>query len=190
MNGRLQYVKGLKPHPNHPLNKLADSVNRANQSLLSVMKLLLFIVFGACTACALVRPQPAPAPAHPWEGANVVAVQMPDSGAVALARVVRALEQYGFHVRSVNPTAVETEPLPAENRRCSASIQVQLVGHTALLSGQNYCQVLFGTPRPLNYSARIQVPYSNYDCMAWGVAQLEAVAQALQGEKIPHFRRP
>jgi len=120
----------------------------------------------------------------------VVAVLLPDSGAAATARIARLLEQRGFRVTGQHATALDTAPMPAENKQCAASVQVQVMGHTALLSGQNFCWVLSGRPRPLYYSARSQVPALNYDCVAWGLTQVEAVAEALHGEKTVHFRRP
>lgn len=155
-----------------------------------MVKPLLFVVLSACAACAPTRPYPARTHAHIWEGANVVAVLLPDSGAVAIARITRLLEQRGFHVTGHYAATLETAPMPAENQHCAASVQVQVMGHTALLSGQNFCWLLSGRARPLYYSARSQVPALNYDCVAWGLNQLEAVAEALHGEKTVHFRRP
>jgi hypothetical protein len=125
------------------------------------------------------------------EGANVVAVLLADSGAVARARVVQVLTQRGYRVTAeAAGERVETAPTLAGNRRCSTVLQGLILGHVVLLSGHALCELHGQRPRPLTHSAYSHVTFQNYDCVAWGWNEVEAVAQALHGDKVFRFQHP
>jgi hypothetical protein len=93
-------------------------------------------LFGLGLFLAAFPAQAQQQPADPVEGANVVAVRLADSAAVALKRVVRVLESRGYRVQTCDsiPWRVETKghQTPAD---CLVSIQATVLGHSVLLSG-------------------------------------------------------
>lgn len=141
-----------------------------------------------CVSFPAQAQQPVPGPV---EGANVVAVLLVDSGAVAWARTAQLLTARGYHVPARDAAALwlETEPRrPPEG--CFTSLRATVMGHTVLLSGTSRCVLVNHLPHPLWYSAQSHVPFANFDCYAWGWDELLAVAQGLSGRKIVSFRRP
>lgn len=125
----------------------------------------------------------------PPEGATVIAVLLPDSGAVAFERVARLLVQQGYSVETRDPTAqrLTTAPHPLAEAPFSTSVQAIVMGHTVLFSGSVFYKTS-RSGRALMYSAYSHVHFANYDYVAAGWRELEAIVQALPGKrKVVHF---
>ncbi|MDO7854355.1 hypothetical protein [Hymenobacter convexus] len=128
-------------------------------------------------------------PAHE-EGVNVIAVAMPDSGAVLLERVARVLLQQGYLISSRDQTTLQltTEPQPLHGCRCAATFQVTVMGHAALLSGV-VSRPLSSFISPLYYSAFSHVAFQNLDYVAEAWSLLETIAHGLSDEAV-YFQHP
>jgi hypothetical protein len=126
----------------------------------------------------------------PVEGANVVAVLLADSGAVAWKRVVRVLQALGYSLQTRDSITGRIETKARQAAKCFTTVEVILLGHTVLLSGKAMCQSWYYKPRPVWYSAQSHVHFANFDCYAWGWNQLAAIAEELKGKKVVSFRHP
>jgi len=123
---------------------------------------------------------------HPREGARGVAVLLADSGAVAWARTAQALATLGYRVQERDSAAgrLGTEAWFIEGQaQCLTSVEALVLGHTVLLTGTSYCPLFHHKPLPVYYSATSHVPFANFDCFAWGWAEVNVVARALGGRK-------
>jgi hypothetical protein len=147
------------------------------------------LVLGLSLAAFSARAQqPAPGPV---EGADILAVLLSDSGAVARGRVVQVLEAQGYQVLPYNATTHQLETKAKQTpESCLTSIQVTVLGHTVLLSAASWCQFEHYRPQPVHYSAQSQVHFANFDCYAWGWCELAVVAKDLAGRKTVSFRHP
>lgn len=147
------------------------------------------LVLGLSLAAVSARAQqPVPGPV---EGADILAVLLPDSGAVAREYLVAVLHARGYQVLPYNAVTHQLETTAKQTpERCLTSIQATVLGHTVLLSASAWCQLHYYRPRPVHYSAQSQVPFANFDCYAWGWRELTAVAKDLAGLKIVSFRHP
>ena len=116
-------------------------------------------------APALAQQKP---PAHP-EDTNVIAVLLPDSGAVAFGRLAQMLVKRGYRIKVRDQMALH---LKTEPRRIydgdifSASVELIQMGHTALFSGMGYRDSPGYRSVPLAYSAHSQVTVGNFDFVA------------------------
>jgi len=129
--------------------------------------------------------------AGPLEGADVVAVLLPDSGAMALKRVVQVLEARGYRVQTYDSIRGRVETQARQSpESCLTSLQATVLGHTVLLSATSLCILHSYRPHPVRYSAYSQVPFANFDCYAWAWRELAAAAKGLAGKKTVSFRHP
>jgi hypothetical protein len=127
----------------------------------------------------------------PLEGADVVAVLLADSGAVAWQRVCQVLQVRGYQLLTRDSTTWQLETKPLQTPAlCLTSIQAIVLGHTVLLSAKSWCFIQGYRPHPVHYSTKSQVPFANFDCYAWGWQELAAVAKGLAGKKVVSFQHP
>jgi hypothetical protein len=148
----------------------------------------VFVLGLSLAAFSAQAQQPAPGPV---QGADILAVLLPDSGAVARGHVVEALAARGYQVLTYNVTTHQFDAKAKQTpESCFTSIQVTVLGHTVLLSATSWCQLHHYRPQPVHYSAQSQVPFANFDCYAWGWNELAAVAKGLAGLKTVSFRHP
>jgi len=125
------------------------------------------------------------------EGVDIVAVLLPDSGAVAVNRVVHILQARGYHVQRSDSVRGRVETQARQTpERCLTSLQATMLGHTVLLSATSWCILHNYRPHPVRYSAYSQVPFGNFDCYAWAWRELAEVAKGLDGKKTVSFRHP
>lgn len=150
----------------------------------------------ACGACGSVRPQPrvsgrVPRPEDSRQEATVLAVLLPDSGAVAWARVAHVLAQHGYRVaeREARGLRLVTAPTLTGNGQCAVTLHVTVMGHVALLSGQVFCERHAYRPKPMYYSHYGNTVFGHDDA-AWGWSQLARIAGALPAEKVHYFHLP
>lgn len=113
---------------------------------------------------------------QPFKGANVILIQLPDSGAVAWQKAAGSLVRAGYVIRNADKDllTISTEPKP-DKRGLQSSVSASVSGRTLRLAGTYVLRGLGSDAAPIIYRGMAGSP----TMLAW--EQLDKAARQLGG---------